>query len=418
MTNLRRLVRQYEPVLRFGTDGRGRPEAFFPMSARDYVHNCGLRRKKAGWLREPGSTLLNHLSAATKPGNCYLVFAAGDLSASSGVDPQITLELLDYDLEIAGELPAETDDFLESAVDRPGQAPRLLLDPEEAAELEARLSQLTAVDRRPATAEDMSALLGQEATDTLAKSLDLEALADSPAASPELGLEKGLEWLELPKLAALPQALRQRALEKYEPYRAWNWHPPVYHYHVTRDRGYTVLQYWFLYPYNDWASHGGSNDHEGDWEVIYVFLDADERPAYAAYSRHVTVPLLYGPQTAVWEKVEVVGATHPVVYVGCGSHASYFEKGDHRFFFNTDWARGNHLAIGPQADQAWGEPISLSGKRWNTHFSGPWGALVKSWIGKAFPHTEGPSGPGQKGDKWRHPAKWAGIAPVERSRRL
>ncbi len=413
MAALRDLVRQYEPVLRFGTDGRGRPEVFFPMSARDYVRNCGLRRKKVGWLREPEQTYLLHLGVVPDPATSYLVFAAGDLSAASGVDPQITLELLDYDLEIAGEIPSEADDFLESATDRPVQAPRLLLDAQEAAKLEARLSQLTAVDRRPATAEDMSALLGQEATDTLAKSavfeMGLESLSDSPAASSELGLEKGLEWLELPKLAALPQALHQRALEKYEPYREWSQHPPIYHYHVTQDRGYKVLQYWFLYAYNDWASHGGSNDHEGDWEVIYVFLDGDDRPAHVAYSRHVTVPLLYGPQTAVWEAVEVVGGTHPVVYVGCGSHACYLEKGDHRFFLNMDWARGDHLAIGPQADQGWGEPISLSGKRWNTHFSGAWGALVKSWIGKAFPHTEGPTSPGQKGKKWSHPAQWAGI---------
>jgi hypothetical protein len=413
MTNLRRLIREYEPVLRFGSDGQGRPEAFFPMSASDYVHNCGLRRKKVGWLREPGKTLLLHLGVVSVPDSTYLVFAAGDLSASSGVDPQITLELLDYDLEIAGEPPADADDFLESAANRPGQAPRLLLDAQEAAELEARLSQLTTVDRRPATVEDMAALLGPQDLEILAKraasEIGLESLSGSSAAASEIGFEEGLEWLELPKLAALPQALRQRALEKYEPYREWDRHPPVYHYHVAHDRGYRVLQYWFLYPYNDWASHGGSNDHEGDWEVIYVFLDANDRPVHVAYSRHVTVPLLYPPQTAVWEKVEVIGGTHPVVYVGCGSHASYLVKGDHRFFFNTDWARGDHLAIGPQADQTWGEPISLSGKRWNSRYSGAWGALVKSWTGKAFPHTEGPSGPGQKGDKWSHPAKWAGI---------
>jgi hypothetical protein len=132
MTALRDLVRQYEPVLRFGTDGRGRPEVFFPMSARDYVRNCGLRRKKVGWLREPEQTYLLHLGAVPDPATSYLVFAAGDLSAASGVDPQITLELLDYDLEIAGEIPSEADVILESATDRPVQAPRLLLDAQEA----------------------------------------------------------------------------------------------------------------------------------------------------------------------------------------------------------------------------------------------------------------------------------------------
>ena len=37
---------------------------------------------------------------------------------------------------------------------------------------------------------------------------------------------------------------------------------------VTGHRGYAfVLQYWFFYPYND-----GSNNHEGDWEHINVFV--------------------------------------------------------------------------------------------------------------------------------------------------
>jgi hypothetical protein len=107
-----------------------------------------------------------------------------------------------------------------------------------------------------------------------------------------------------------------------------------------------------------------------------------------------------------------VNGTHPVVYVGCGSHASYLEQGKHRFFMYIDRAKGDHLAIGPGADQPWGEPVQLSGKKWNSHFSGPWGALVKTWFGKVLPDTEGPSSPAQKKDKWARPAKWADIPPL------
>jgi hypothetical protein len=97
------------------------------------------------------------------------------------------------------------------------------------------------------------------------------------------------------------------------------------------------------------------------------------------------------------------------VYVGCGSHASYITKGKHRFFLYIDRAKGDGIAIGPGTDQVWGEPVSLSYRPWNKRFSGPWGALITSWLGKVLPNTEGPTGPGQKGDKWSRPATWAGI---------
>jgi hypothetical protein len=43
------------------------------------------------------------------------------------------------------------------------------------------------------------------------------------------------------------------------------------------NRGYVVIQYWFFYAYNDWGtSHGGVNDHEGDWEAVFVFRQASQ----------------------------------------------------------------------------------------------------------------------------------------------
>ena len=45
---------------------------------------------------------------------------------------------------------------------------------------------------------------------------------------------------------------------------------------VLRTAGYTVLQYWYFYPFNDWRStFYGVNDHEADWETISVYLVPD-----------------------------------------------------------------------------------------------------------------------------------------------
>ena len=39
--------------------------------------------------------------------------------------------------------------------------------------------------------------------------------------------------------------------------------------------------YWFLYMYND-----APNKHEGDWEMVKIELDVEERPVEAAYASH------------------------------------------------------------------------------------------------------------------------------------
>jgi hypothetical protein len=59
---------------------------------------------------------------------------------------------------------------------------------------------------------------------------------------------------------------------------------------VVRESGYTVVQYWFFYAYNDWRSRVfGVNDHEADWEQVAVYLagqDGDLRPVSVASSAH------------------------------------------------------------------------------------------------------------------------------------
>ena len=92
-------------------------------------------------------------------------------------------------------------------------------------------------------------------------------------------------------------------------------------------RGLIAIEYWFMYLYNDWKS-----THEGDWELIVVFLsqgsgpEGQPEPIGCAYSAH------HGGYRLRWPEVERVddqgqradGGTHPVVYVASGSHANYF----------------------------------------------------------------------------------------------
>jgi len=79
----------------------------------------------------------------------------------------------------------------------------------------------------------------------------------------------------------------------------------------------TYLQYWFFYLFNDWE-----NDHEGDWEMITIELDENNEPERIGYSRH------HSGEVREWSdpEIEIKDGTHPVIYVGLGSHASYHKR--------------------------------------------------------------------------------------------
>lgn len=412
------LIRRHQPVLRFSKDGQESPENFFPLAARYYVRQCGLRRKYVGWEKSPGKTRLRHLSRVSSPEECYLSFAAGDVE-----DGEIILKLLDRGLELSLMPEPATTPGLEFDVAAGGSAvvPRLLVSREVADSLEASSAEWGGVERLSLDADETAMSLVEAETPPMAitpeVAFDLAPVSDSTGGVPDreaFSLDAGmaaaqLEWIVPKGLAGLPEKIHKRALEKYARYRDWQTFAPVYHYRVCNDGPYRVLQYWFLYAYNDWSAHGGYNDHEGDWEMINIFLDEQDRPQQVAYSRHVKIPWLFEPATAPWSEVERVEGSHPVVYVGCGSHASYLEKGRHRILWRIDYADGNDVSIGPGTDQPWGRPIRLDNKRWNLVFSGRWGSLVRSWLGMVFHGTQGPTGPAQKGDKWHHPARWAGL---------
>lgn len=74
-----------------------------------------------------------------------------------------------------------------------------------------------------------------------------------------------------------------------------------------------ILQYWYLYVYNDFF-----NNHEADWEMAAIELGDDGTPRRVGLSGH------FGGAQRDWKDVRKIDGK-PVVYVARGSHAGYFE---------------------------------------------------------------------------------------------
>jgi hypothetical protein len=231
-----------------------------------------------------------------------------------------------------------------------------------------------------------------------------------------------------------------------------------YHGRVLRQDGWIVLQYWLFYPFNDWRSgFFGANDHEADWEKVFVFLSEDEsgeaRPAWTAYAAHnYTGDNL----RRRWDdpEVEKVGE-HPVIYVAAGSHASYYAAGEYlteldlplpaplaravrsvRAFWRrrlgqyagrdaggsgyfhipfVDYARGDGLTIGPGQDREWDPPRLMQEPLpgWVSGYRGLWGLYTRD----PFEGEDAPAGPMYNRDKsvaraWYDPVGWAGLDKV------
>jgi hypothetical protein len=81
-----------------------------------------------------------------------------------------------------------------------------------------------------------------------------------------------------------------------------------------------LVRYWLFYEFDDWrtARERVWQAHEGDWESITIGISSTLEPLFAAYSQHCSGTI------RAWAPVEKRGGTHPVAYVGLGSHANYF----------------------------------------------------------------------------------------------
>jgi hypothetical protein len=147
--------------------------------------------------------------------------------------------------------------------------------------------------------------------------------------------------------------------------------------HVHQVANGAWLQYWFFYYYN----HFIFDDHEGDWEMIQVFVNNNLEPQVAVYAQHNgKIPKERG---------------RPVVFVAIGSHASYFSPGDHSFF---------HDLANDHTDGAVTRPIKLirlgeKRPRW-VNWPGSWGASKR---------VSGPKFHGQ----WSDPQKFYEDASLD-----
>ncbi|MGB0383572.1 MAG: PspA/IM30 family protein [Ardenticatenaceae bacterium] len=235
-----------------------------------------------------------------------------------------------------------------------------------------------------------------------------------------------------------------------------------YHGRVVRQNGWTVLQYWYFYMFNNWRSgFFGANDHEADWEMVCIFLseseDGDWHPEWVTYASH---DYSGDDLRRRWDdpEVEWVGE-HPVIYAGAGSHAGYYTRGEYltelelpflapvmavtdqiqKFWHNTlqqykvespdtaheeaseifripfvDYARGDGLSIGVGGDVEWDTPCFLDDlPAWVVNYRGLWGLYTRD----PFAFENAPAGPmynrdGSVRQTWYDPVGWAGLDKV------
>jgi hypothetical protein len=243
-------------------------------------------------------------------------------------------------------------------------------------------------------------------------------------------------------------------------YRALRAEAPafVYYGRVRRERGYIILQYLFFYAMNDWrSSFAGVNDHEADWEQVFVYLteqpDGPPQPAWVAYASHD----YFGDDLRRrWDDPELHRQDdHPIVYAGAGSHASYFTPGEYltsvrvrqldpvlrvvqvirRLWRDVlrqgepaefvrqieglvsipfvDYARGDGRAIGPGRSDEWTPVLLTEGTAWAESYRGLWGLDTRDPLSGEI----APSGPKHQRDgsvrqSWDDPLGWAGLEKV------
>jgi hypothetical protein len=238
---------------------------------------------------------------------------------------------------------------------------------------------------------------------------------------------------------------------------------PGYQYYgrIIQQGHWLVLQYWYFYPFNNWRSgFYGVNDHEADWELVSIYLypqDGAYFPEWVAYSQH---EVSGNDIRRRWDDPELTKiGNHPVVYVGAGSHASYFQPGEYlseieiglfspviqvwnrvKGFWKRvlrrdvleaeqgenneltsifsvpfiEYARGDGLGIGCQSALPWNPPIDLEdNSRWLQAYRGLWGLFTNDPIAG----ENAPAGPRYQRDgtvrrEWEDPAGWAGLEVV------
>lgn len=232
----------------------------------------------------------------------------------------------------------------------------------------------------------------------------------------------------------------------------------VYYGRVVEQGGWIILNYFFFYPMNNWRSgFFGVNDHEADWEQVFIYLyrdgDGEIKPQWAAYASHD----FHGDDLRRrWDDPMLIKeGDHPVIYAGAGSHASFYQPGDYimgiepgwispvkntfnsfrRFWVETlkqgeseefvekvgemftipfvDYARGDGVAIGPHKSRTWSPVLISEADGWISQYRGLWGLDTRDRMGG----ERAPAGPmyersGAIRKSWYDPLGWAGLDKV------
>lgn len=147
------------------------------------------------------------------------------------------------------------------------------------------------------------------------------------------------------------------------------------------------LQYWFWYFLNDYQLAFGIDVHEGDWEMVQLRIPHGEaQPTAAVYAQHTYC------EVRAWEDVGRLAqelereglpavpeaADRPLVYVGRGSHASFFEAGYHETDFYD-------LCDGKQVPQDGFRLVDVTDAPGWLRWPGHWGSTRPPYPGPSAP---------------------------------
>jgi hypothetical protein len=198
--------------------------------------------------------------------------------------------------------------------------------------------------------------------------------------APVLRYDSGERWFAVAAGAAVPDEDR------------------VYGHAAAGSDGRRWLQYWFYYRWNDprlLGSRLAVGVHEGDWEMIQLRLDAAGlAPDLAVYAQHSHVT------AHPWDTTPRDGS-RAVVFVGRGSHASYFRRGWHWTGAWLERADGRGRAVDPALSVI---DDSDPAYAW-VNRPGRWGATLPrtGWAARLGLAAASPHGPGHQ-RQWRDPA--------------
>lgn len=222
-----------------------------------------------------------------------------------------------------------------------------------------------------------------------------------------------IDWVQSPQ----SDNVVDKAIEKYKWTRVAK---ECYVYsRVVADHNWAVLQYHYFYTFNDYRTNAeGINNHEGDWEMVAVFLKNDNSskevedfvPFGVACSQHENGQFRFWDQ----ESFKIIG-NRPKIFVALGSHANYFKANENiptEFQFSgtirrivsvidniLKWVHDGEEGLPPEKVDGKHEdnnqikwvivPISDTEPEW-VNYGGLWGQETN------HPNESGPTGP-----KWK-----------------